>query len=253
MNTLLRQTDSLKVKFQKFEKLKKQELARWWDGITLQKYLDNKKIPRGLRILIFPTYEDLDDEALKDWEDNLQNASFNMMRILIKHIDKKVAKLQDDIETLEREIDGVSQKDLINKNYEILHKIVEDYQIYLRDKKLRKVKRDDLDYKLGRIYTFARKYDNVKISGSRTNSDRFTNDTDLSSGGSMSSIDSSTLQDSEPSKQVPHSSANSFLVEMERLRLGTKTNRREIRPEGVGNNGEKSLGKQGVRTRSKKD
>ncbi|KAJ1200546.1 hypothetical protein NDU88_004369 [Pleurodeles waltl] len=196
---------------------------------------------------------DLDDEALKDWEDNLQNASFNMMRILIKHTDKKVAKLQGDIETLEKEIDGVPQKDLINKNYEILHKIVEDYQIYLRDKKLRKVKRDDLDYKLGRIYTFARKYDNVKISGSGTNRDRFTSDTDLSSGGSMSSLDSSTLQDSESSKQVPHSSANSFLVEMERLRLGTKINRREIRPEGVGNNGEKSLEKQGVRTRSKKD
>ncbi|KAJ1096477.1 hypothetical protein NDU88_001617 [Pleurodeles waltl] len=70
-----------------------------------------------------------------------------------------------DIEILEKEIDEVPQKDLIKKNYEILHKIVEDYQIYLRDKKLRKVKHDDLDYKLGRIYTLARKYDNVKVSG----------------------------------------------------------------------------------------
>ncbi|KAJ1140078.1 hypothetical protein NDU88_006439 [Pleurodeles waltl] len=57
-----------------------------------------------------------------------------------------------------------TQKDLIKKNYEIMERIVEDYQIYLRDKKLRKVKRDDLDYKLGRIYTFARKFDNVKVS-----------------------------------------------------------------------------------------
>ncbi|KAJ1097259.1 hypothetical protein NDU88_002384 [Pleurodeles waltl] len=151
-----------------------------------------------------------------------------------------------------QEIDEILQKDLIKKNYEILNKIVEDYQIYLRDRKLRKVKRDDLDYKLGRIYTFARKYDNVKVSGPVTNRDTFTSDTDLSSGSSMSSIDSSTSKESGPPKQVPHSSSN-VLVEMERLRLGTKTNRREIRPEGVGNDGEKGLEKQGVRTRSKKD
>ncbi|KAJ1142022.1 hypothetical protein NDU88_008350 [Pleurodeles waltl] len=85
------------------------------------------------------------------------------MCILIKHTDKKVTKLQGDIETMEREFESVPQKDLVKKNYEILDMVVEDYQIYLRDKKLGKVKRDDLDYKLGRVYTFARKYDSVKV------------------------------------------------------------------------------------------
>ncbi|KAJ1210763.1 hypothetical protein NDU88_006125 [Pleurodeles waltl] len=227
-------------------------MARWWDGTTLQKYLDSKKIPRGLRILIFPTYEDLDDDSLKEWEDNLQNASFTMMRILIKPTFKKVSKLQADIDKMEKEIDNVPQKDLIKKNYEILDRVGEDYQIYLRDKKLRKVKWDDLDYKLGRVYTVARKYDNVKVQDQVKRGGGDLCDTDLSNGGSASSLDSITPKDSGLSKHILHSASN-FLVKMERLRLGTKINRREQRSEGVGNNGDRGPEKQGLRTRSKKD
>ncbi|KAJ1213930.1 hypothetical protein NDU88_001559 [Pleurodeles waltl] len=118
------------------------------------------------------------------------------MRIVIRHTDKKVARLQGDIEVLEREIDDVTQKDLVKKNYEILDKIIDDYQMYLRDKKQRKVKLDDLDYKLGRVYTFARKYDNVKLPESSTIRGRDTDDTDMSSGGSASSIGSCTSKES---------------------------------------------------------
>ncbi|KAJ1163189.1 hypothetical protein NDU88_003652 [Pleurodeles waltl] len=70
------------------------------------------------------------------------------MRILIRHTDKKVTKLLGDIETLETEIGEVTRKDLVKKNYEILDKVNDDCQMYLRDKKQQKVKRDDLDYKL---------------------------------------------------------------------------------------------------------
>ncbi|KAJ1163735.1 hypothetical protein NDU88_004188 [Pleurodeles waltl] len=177
-----------------------------------------------------------------------------MMRILIQHTDKKVTSLQGDIQALEREIDDVTQKDLVKKNYEILDKIIEDYQMYLRDKKLRKVKRDDLDYKLGRIYIFARKYDNVKLPESSTTRARDTDDTDMSSGGSISSIDSCTSKESGSSIQISHDTSKSnFLVEMERLRQGTKIIRKDIILEAVGNDGNKDIGKLGVRTRSKKD
>ncbi|KAJ1117675.1 hypothetical protein NDU88_005872 [Pleurodeles waltl] len=90
--------------------------------------------------------------------------------MLIKHADKKVAKLQVVIEKMEKYIEAVTLKEVINKNYEVLDKVMDEYQLYLHDKKLRKIKRDDMDYKEGRIYTFARKYDNVKITnlGKRT-------------------------------------------------------------------------------------
>ncbi|KAJ1118919.1 hypothetical protein NDU88_007106 [Pleurodeles waltl] len=119
-----------------------------------------------------------------------------------------------------------------------------------RDKKLRKVKRDGLDYKLDRIYTFARKYDNVKTTEPLTNRGRNIGDTDISSGSSTSSIDSRT---STVALTTHDTSKSTFLDEMERLRQGTKTSRIDKRLEGVGNDGNRDTGITGVRTRSKKD
>ncbi|KAJ1121813.1 hypothetical protein NDU88_000332 [Pleurodeles waltl] len=68
-----------------------------------------------------------------------------MMRILINHADQKVGKLQAEIEKMEREVEIMTLKDVIKKNYEILDKVMEEHQVYLRDKKLQKIKRDDMD------------------------------------------------------------------------------------------------------------
>lgn len=155
-------TTSLKTLFLRLERLKKQELSRWWDGGTLPQYLNNKKVPRGLRILIFPTFEDLSVNLLNEWEGNLENASQIMMQILIRHAREKGEKLQGEIEETEKEINAMEQKDLIEKNFVILKKVMDDYQLYLKNKKLTKIRRDDKDYRDGRVYTFARKYDNVQ-------------------------------------------------------------------------------------------
>ncbi|KAJ1141272.1 hypothetical protein NDU88_007606 [Pleurodeles waltl] len=85
-----------------------------------------------------------------------------MMRTLIKHSEKKTSKLQAEVDKLEKSIDVMNLKDAIKRNYEILDKVMNEYQISLRDKKLLKIKRDEIDYREGRIYTFARKYDNLK-------------------------------------------------------------------------------------------
>lgn len=157
----------LRAMFVKLERLKKQELSRWWDGITLQQYIDNKKTPRGLGILIFPTFEDLSDELLKEWEANLEGASLTMMQILIRHAIEKGAKLLSEIEVVEKEIETCESKDLVDKNYEIPKKVIEGHQNYLKKKKLRKIKKDDKDYREGRIYTFAKKFDSITINEDR--------------------------------------------------------------------------------------
>ncbi|KAJ1204176.1 hypothetical protein NDU88_007957 [Pleurodeles waltl] len=86
-----------------------------------------------------------------------------MMRILIKHSEKKTIKRQVEIDKIEKSIEHLNLKEATKKNYEIMDKVLEDYQLYLCDKKLHKIKRDDLDYKEGIIYTFARKHDNLSI------------------------------------------------------------------------------------------
>ncbi|KAJ1208280.1 hypothetical protein NDU88_003666 [Pleurodeles waltl] len=142
-----------------------------------------------------------------------------MMRILIKHSEEKTSKLQVEVDKLEKSIDDMNLKDAIKRNYEILDKVMDEYQISLRDKKLCKIKRDEIDYREGRIYTFARKYNNLKthVASKRTRIE--TSDTDSASLSSVGSFESTT---SSAASAPPVRNPSPFLVEMERLRLGSK-------------------------------
>ncbi|KAJ1152082.1 hypothetical protein NDU88_004859 [Pleurodeles waltl] len=152
-------TQGLRQKFIKLERLRKQELARWWDITTLKRYLEIKQVPRGLRVIIFPSFEDLDPDLLGEWEHLISSTSFSMINILIKHSDRKRTKLLLDITSLEEEIKNLNLPEATDKNYTIMREILTGYQLYIKDKKMRKLVRDDNDYKNGRIYTFARKFD----------------------------------------------------------------------------------------------
>ncbi|KAJ1175289.1 hypothetical protein NDU88_000577 [Pleurodeles waltl] len=81
------------------------------------------------------------------------------MDILIRDAKDKRDKLMQEITLLEKEIDDIDCTDNKAKNYNILKDVLHKHQLYIKDKKLRKLKRDDNDYKNGRVFTFARKYD----------------------------------------------------------------------------------------------
>lgn len=208
----------LKAQFIKLERLKKQELSRWWDGVTLQQYIENKKVPRGLRILIFPTFEDLSSDLLCEWEANLEGASVTMMQILIRHAREKGAKLALEIEALEKEIEQGDNKDAIEKNFEILKRVRETHQLYLKDKKLRKIKRDDKDYNEGRIYTFAKRLDSLLSNESKKRVREASEETRTASSTSLSSVGSSTT-DSIPENIPLDEGLSTFQREMARLRV----------------------------------
>lgn len=230
-----------KAKFQKLERLKKRELARWWDGITLQQYLDNgrvPRVPRGLRILIFPTFEDLEEELLKEWEGNLLNSSTTMMKILIRHAEKKAAHLLTETDKIEKEIEASPLKEVIKKNHDILMKVIEDYQVYQRDKKAKKIKRDETDYQEGRVYTFAKKYDNIKVLETTKRGREETSDSMSISSNSFTSTESLPTGDGN-SNTVQPQAQNYFLLEMERLRLSNKQPRRDPKQGGEAGGGPK--------------
>ncbi|KAJ1097719.1 hypothetical protein NDU88_002836 [Pleurodeles waltl] len=77
---------------------------------------------------------DLDEELLKDWEDNLQGASITMMKILSRHANKKVKKLQAKIDNIEKEFEASDLKEVVEKNYENVEKVIEGHQVYLHGK-----------------------------------------------------------------------------------------------------------------------
>lgn len=90
-------------------------LAKWWDGATLKKYIENKRIPRELRILIFPNYEDLEPALLEEWKEGLYVASYKMMEILIRNSESKVKNIREEIAKLEKEISETNLREAIQK------------------------------------------------------------------------------------------------------------------------------------------
>lgn len=67
--------EGLREKFIKLEKLRKTEMSGWWDAATLKQYIKVKRIPRGLRSQIIPTYDDLETDLLIAWERELTGNS----------------------------------------------------------------------------------------------------------------------------------------------------------------------------------
>ncbi|KAJ1116874.1 hypothetical protein NDU88_005079 [Pleurodeles waltl] len=134
-----------------------------------------------------------------------------MMRILIKYSEKRTTKLQAEVDKIEKDIELLNLKDVTKKNYEIMDKILEDYQLYLRDKKLRKIKRDGIDYKEGRIYTFARKYDTLRSSSTNKRICSEMMETDSASSSSMCSLDSSRANE-VLTPAIPSRNQSPFLV-----------------------------------------
>ncbi|KAJ1117876.1 hypothetical protein NDU88_006072 [Pleurodeles waltl] len=254
--------EGLKMKFVRLERLKKQELSRWWDLTILERYKQIKQIPRGLIFVLFPSFGDLNPLLLQEWEQLLISSSFGITDILIRDAKEKRDRLLVDIETLEEEIRDTNLKEGINKNYDILNNVLQQHQNYIKDKKMRKLRHDANDYATGRVFTFAHKFDKI-INDNRPNrtslppvktvSSITSSDTELSS---CSSITSEEASSSRQEQGFLSHSKSTFLLEMERFRRGQRHNRNTQathtrEPEGVRETrAELTNNKTGVTTRS---
>ncbi|XP_069502831.1 uncharacterized protein [Ambystoma mexicanum] len=145
---------SLRQLFLTQEKLLKQELTCWWEIKSLDKYLQIGRIPRGLRVCIFPPFEDDDIEEIKDWEQLLTTTSNEMIHRLIKYAKVKHIRLIQEITKVKENIEKLNIPEKTFKNYEILDEIIDKYASDIKIKKQRQFLRDELDYKFKRVYTF---------------------------------------------------------------------------------------------------
>ncbi|KAJ1113728.1 hypothetical protein NDU88_001970 [Pleurodeles waltl] len=71
------------------------------------------------------------------------------MDILIRDAREKRERLLLDIETLEKEIQDTNLKEAIDKNYDILKNVLQQHQEYIKENKMRKLRRDANDYAAG--------------------------------------------------------------------------------------------------------
>lgn len=76
------------------------EMKAFWDKKTLLEYLTLERVPQGLRIKKFPTFEFNDDNLRKQWTDILTNCSFELMRIIINSKMVDIDRLQLEISNI---------------------------------------------------------------------------------------------------------------------------------------------------------
>lgn len=74
---------SVKVLFRRLENFMAKEIRSFWDINTLTEYSQLQQIPRGLRIMKFPTFEFHNDEYKKEWTNTLSACSFKLIQIII--------------------------------------------------------------------------------------------------------------------------------------------------------------------------
>lgn len=228
----IRPNEGLKSKFLRLERLRKSEIAKWWDGATLKEYLRLERVPRDLRSTIFPTYDDLEEDLLLIWEKELIGNSMRLMNILIESADRKVLKAIEEIDILEKEILDMNLVDVTKKNYTILEEILGKFEDDIKERKARKLKRDEIDYLSGRVFTFAKKFDSLVRNDLQRKGSKSSIISGLSgASSSTTSISEDTRQEGASGSNVP----NTFLREVQLIRMGNKDSNARQREEARGN------------------
>ncbi|KAJ1084958.1 hypothetical protein NDU88_005096 [Pleurodeles waltl] len=79
--------------------------------------------PHRRRVVFFPSFEDLDEDLLKEREQLLLSSPFRMMDVLIKNVVRKRNQLLEEIRTLD-EIRNMNHTEVADKNYTILKDVL---------------------------------------------------------------------------------------------------------------------------------
>ena len=70
-----------------------------------------------------------------------------------------------EVDELTKKIKEAKWEELTTKNYDILNHIIDEYEEDIIKRKNGKFRRDQIDYQLVRVYTFAKRYNNITPQG----------------------------------------------------------------------------------------
>ena len=181
--------DTTKTKLWRLEKMYEKELRKWWEATSLQKYLDVKRIPRGLRIFTIPSYENPNPDMLRDWAQHSAVSSEGMLKILIHYAWLDREELLKQIEILEQELKSSGVEKQLDEFKQQMTQRLDKIEEVIKRRKVSKFQRDREDYASGRILTFAKKFDSARRDVFKEKNSKkppITVDTDISSDTDIS-------------------------------------------------------------------
>ncbi|KAJ1145641.1 hypothetical protein NDU88_011927 [Pleurodeles waltl] len=140
------------------EKARISELKKWWEMTLLTKYIENDRVPRGLRTLILPTLGDMDLDLLEEWRTYTAACSLKLMGTLITQAKRRMEEQIKIIENLTKELEGVSNQQEVQQSLEKIEQRIKK-EDEIKTRKAHKFYRVKMDYEHSRIYIFACNYD----------------------------------------------------------------------------------------------
>ncbi|KAJ1192859.1 hypothetical protein NDU88_002165 [Pleurodeles waltl] len=146
-------------------------------------------IPEGLEGSNIRTYMITflrDPDLLEEWRTQISDCSFKLMGTLITQAKQRMEEQIKNIEDLMKELEKVSNQEEVQMLLGKMEERVTKQEEEIKKRKAHKFNRYKLDYEHGRIYTFARKYDTLRIKEK------------MNIGGDMAVIYSKTDVSSDP-------------------------------------------------------
>ncbi|CAH2329712.1 PREDICTED: uncharacterized protein LOC108698306 isoform X2 [Pelobates cultripes] len=140
-------SDSVRSLIYQLGKTMEKEVHVWWDIATLDFYVNNNIVPRGLRLFKRSTYKRHDQTLLKKWDQLLDKGSLLLMVFLINEKKKDLTQLDHEITELKASIRPLVESGDYIGLLEKIEKRVKDIEENIREVKRKKIMRDQADYR----------------------------------------------------------------------------------------------------------
>lgn len=170
------------------------EKKMFWQVENFEHYIQEDINPFGLRIQIFHTLENINIVFKKQWENNLQQCTKIMMKLLIEEYQKRIVNLEKDIENVYTKLDSFKDLPTYNEHEEGIKTHIDQMVKELIATKERKFWRDKTAFREGIAYRWQQR--NTQTRQQRKNNLKNWNK-GKGSNSSLNSISSAFSQTSQ--------------------------------------------------------
>lgn len=119
------------------------------------KYHKVQRIPRGLRIPLKPSLCKNVQRFKDRWYGILNKCSLDLILLIIEELSNILDELTKEIQEIKNEIERSVTAEEWSNILDDLNKQLNQHTQEINERKIRKFRRDTLDYKLGEVYTWA--------------------------------------------------------------------------------------------------
>ncbi|XP_040193145.1 uncharacterized protein LOC120926910 [Rana temporaria] len=187
--------------FSQLKILVEKKVAMFWQVENFEHYIREEINPLGLRVQIFPTFEDMDNMFKKRWENNLQQCTKIMMKLLIEEYQKRILTSEKEIDELYNQLEPFKDMDTYKDQEQKIKGHIDTTVKDLITKKEQNFWRDKMAFKEGKAYRWLIRK-NQNRPQRRTNLKKTKGwKNDLGSNSSLNSLSSARSQSTTQSSR----------------------------------------------------